>query len=149
MINVKELRKGSFVNYTPLPNDPPEVIIIEEIRHTEVRFSNERGNKQGACPYVCLDGIPLTSEWLEKLGFEKKMFTYPGDPKTEAVEAFIKGKFVIRWIDIGTYASFRTEHIPYYQSINSVPGDMLFVHQLQNNYYCWTNGEELAIKEPV
>lgn len=92
--------------------------------------------------------IPLAPEWLERCGFEKTMYVYPGDPKIEAVEAFIKGAFIIRWIDIGSYASYRTEHIPYPQSRNIVPGDMHYVHQLQNNYFWWTNGEELQIKMP-
>lgn len=95
------------------------------------------------------DPIPLTPEWLERFGFEKKMFTYPGDPKTESVEAYVKGRFVIRWIDIGTNASYKAEWFPWPQSHNLLPGDINYVHQLQNNYYYWTNGEELAITQLV
>lgn len=137
MINTKELRKGNLVHYTPIHGDKPGIVIIEEILHTKVSFSNERGNTEGSCPYGHLSGILLTTEYLERCGFVN-----------------------IGTDELGGWHNYRKK-MPYLHSVSiwkgqggfqfTYDGSVKFihhVHQLQNLFLALT-GEELTIKEPA
>lgn len=83
--------------------------------------------------------IPLTEEWLEKLGFEICGYNQLSWRHTEHIKNFeLDG---INWADAD---------YPEYQFLNYNIGNDIFrihyVHQLQNLYFALT-GEELEIKK--
>lgn len=82
-----------------------------------------------------LRGIPLTEEWLERLGFERHMTTI-WHLETNLCYYVDKEKrfyqFTIYW----------NEEQGFYHSEQSPTENMAFVHQLQNLYFALT-GQEL------
>lgn len=81
--------------------------------------------------------IPLTPEWLERMGFEKS------GPQTWVERLDEYSLLVI--FDDNTYELLDiVEHM----SVRSYDNRIEFVHRLQNLYFALT-GEELTIKEPA
>jgi hypothetical protein len=116
-----ELRIGNYIN-EPL-NENKDPFVVWQIYH------EEGNNKVNGYPITYFSPIPLTEEWLVKLGFNKTEYTHI--------------------YDNGDY-SFRLDRL----SLWDYTGDdgyciavkILHVHQLQNLYFALT-GEELIIKE--
>jgi len=116
MIDARDLRIGNLV-YSPMMND-------------NFKISNLTDEYNPTC-----QPIPLTEEWLVRLGFQK-----------ESKEYFIK---------INNHSNlllfYSTFHDKYYyfadverrQYNSTLP--MLYVHQIQNLYYSLT-GQELEMK---
>lgn len=78
--------------------------------------------------------IPLTEEWLQKFGFEKKK--YP-NPRVWA-NRYVKDRFELGHTFSGLIKN--REHKYYHGG-----RDIQYVHQLQNLYFALT-GEELTVK---
>jgi hypothetical protein len=93
-----------------------------------------------------IEPIPLTPEWLERYGYIEMEYVYSDGSKTNAFVG--KGRrYIIRYFKhIAETPYYGVEHSPYPQSHNCIPGELRYVHQLQNLYYALT-GEELTIKE--
>ena len=132
MMDPKEVRIGNLVNY----NDgeygfDDYVVIIEPHEIHTYRTIAERIKNAEFHP------IPITPEWLERLGFEKRIS--PKGHENWVMYSQHHFAFVLREITpfIGfTYHSYGTDH--------SLQID--HVHQLQNLYHALT-GQELTVKE--
>lgn len=130
MIKANELRIGN------LTTGSRGVRTVQGIRDNRIYFDDDEGTTVYANDERVMP-IPITPEWLERLGFESSI-----SPKGH--ENWIKYDakhlaFVLREITpfIGfTYHSYGTDH--------SV--ELKSVHQLQNIYFALT-GEELTVKE--
>lgn len=108
-MDAKELRIGNLVN-TPMGEF--------KIRGIDLDENNFKDN--------CFDPIPLTEEWLLKMGFEKTRF------------GFWSNKIIIRNSVIDTFR-FRAS-----DSIGHI--DVNHVHTLQNLYFALVE-EELTLKD--
>lgn len=118
MIPQNELRIGNYVSI-PDRNDPATVeqIMKHEITVNEFgRFFNLKH----------IDPIPITEDWLIRLGFKK------GDPTPHAI-----GYFIDRF---GIHYHFK--ECNWY----SWTANIKYVHQLQNLYFAIT-GKELELKQ--
>ena len=94
-----------------------------------IQNANEKGKV-----IVDMTPIPLTEEWLIKMGFEKHN-SYYLSPNKSSVEGFV---------DI---LCFDLENLSFIVDMSEYSGwtvDCKFVHTLQNLYYALTN-EELTI----
>lgn len=133
MIKASELRVGNIVwessSFTPGPDDFDEIIVgaINDI--DKVVLDNQNNIYQ----YDYLYPIPITAEWLLKLGFK-----WNADDKRH-------------FIQIGNtlYIEYDTD-LDYFIAPESWAGSRPWnavnhVHQLQNLYFALT-GEELTIK---
>jgi len=131
MINEKEFRIGNYFKPTDGTAEP-SIVTIDDLR------AWDRGAGYGK-------PIPLTSEWLLKLGFngddyyyEKVLnsFIYPSEGNSYLHLSDEDGS---RW---SIYLSFKHS---IEQSIPIFKYKVIFVHQLQNLYFALT-GEELEMK---
>lgn len=112
-----ELRIGNYVNWINT-QEPHSLYLIEEIR--ELNYHD------------CFVPIPLTEEWLLKLGFKKEHERY--------FNTFIVLRFINNKVDVFNLGvSHDEEYLEFLNSIN-------YVHQLQNLYFALT-GKELQIKK--
>jgi hypothetical protein len=116
-----ELRIGNLVNksYSETHFVPVNVTLWD--------INNIRNNDEVYTP------IPLTEDWLLKLGFKMEEF------------AFTQGKPFRRY-KLGPlcYGTSNGTWSYYSQVIRGIE----YVHQLQNLFFCLT-GEELEVKQPV
>lgn len=76
--------------------------------------------------------IPLTEEWLVKLGFEKLRVT-----KIATIQ-----RYLLHGVNISFYAVSRDF---VFSPIETIKVNLKFIHQLQNLYFALTD-EELTIK---
>lgn len=136
-MDARELRIGGFVN-CKISNDKGtyKVLAIPEWENQpEQPITIDRCPKQ-TVSISQLKPIPLTEEWLLKMGFEKRI-----DRK---YERFSVGKFELEYYshsdDVIDGFYFYCEHVK--------SGDVKIphIHQLQNLYFAIT-GEELTIKK--
>jgi hypothetical protein len=119
-----ELRVGNLV--TPDLDDTNIFNgIVVSVGWGEIKDSQILANKWKYKP------IPLTDEWLKRLGFELGNYSYQDHYK---IDGFM---FACRMSKTGLVCSTTNESIKIYH-----------VHQLQNLYYALT-GEELTLQEPV
>ena len=132
MIDSNEVRIGNLVNYNEDGYGFDDyVVIIEPHEIHTYRTIAERIKNAEFHP------IPITPEWLERLGFEKRIS--PKGHENWVMYSQHHFAFVLREITpfIGfTYHSYGTDH--------SLQID--HVHQLQNLYHALT-GQELTVKE--
>ena len=132
MMDPKEVRIGNLVNYNEDGYGFDDyVVIIEPHEIHTYRTIAERIKNAEFHP------IPITPEWLERLGFEKRIS--PKGHENWVMYSQHHFAFVLREITpfIGfTYHSYGTDH--------SLQID--HVHQLQNLYHALT-GQELTVKE--
>jgi hypothetical protein len=77
--------------------------------------------------------IPLTAEWLERMGFKNDHSTY------EFADGSNNGRLFITWIENDLVAEFGNGD-------RNIPVELKYVHYLQNLYFALT-GEELTIKQ--
>ena len=132
-----ELRIGNFIQY----NSPDHSICFDLV--VGINYSDDfhvhMVELHGRTP-ININGIspiPITPEWLERLGFEKRIS--PKGHENWVMYSQHHFAFVLREITpfIGfTYHSYGTDH--------SLQID--HVHQLQNLYHALT-GQELTVKE--
>lgn len=84
-------------------------------------------------------GIPLTPEWLERMGFTMDInpLIMLGTPDRFLYFAVVRGEF---YPALKTYSEFANEE-PQTASLNRIE----YVHELQNLYWCLC-GKELEVK---
>lgn len=120
-MDAKQLRIGNYVyrENSKLINQKDDVYQIENV------------NRQSASKY---DPIPLTEEWLLKLGFEIEGLRSYYNAELDLTVEFINGKYAFTICD--------QEHAP---AITHYIMHCEFVHTFQNNAYAITS-KELTIK---
>ena len=116
-MKASELRIG---NYLALPTRGEDVVIVEEIFANDFVVCDASSNEWPITDYA---PIPLTEEWLLKLGFE---FSHHGEISND--------NFIIEKYHDG-YHYTGGEGVAFGTPI-------VYVHQLQNLYFALT-GEEL------
>lgn len=142
MIDPKELRIGNLVNTQDGHGVVRAVnlfIATVDVMNCVSEFTDD-----------ALSPIPITPEWLERLGFVNrqnefdewgiKIFDDPHRPNSY----FYTGWFVI-------YAEYKDQIIDHFvcnmgDYRNETDAKFKYVHQLQNLFYCLT-GQELTVKE--
>lgn len=147
MIKANELRLGNKVNSRSKRGyENPGVVTVSGIDSRGINHWSDMG-ASGEHPFEESSGIPLTEEWLRKLGFEKMLDS--ADPDYGPIEwtkeyevSYQKSPaYIVLWPNEGGgNGSFLLDNY------SSAP--LHFVHQLQNLYFALT-GEELTIKEPA
>lgn len=111
-------------------------------------------NTTHPCTYEFVDPVPLTEEWLTKLGFEKgelnwfkKSYTAFGE-----VEDFEERMALTHDVEVAVNTDSKKGCIinktDKDQQGSSLKYNIQFVHQLQNLFFALT-GEELIISETV
>lgn len=145
MIDPKELRIGNFIfddegalvrvvgfspHYHSCRCDEPEgCAIIFDIYSTDGQIRKGYENESDSC-----HPIELTSEWLNKFGFEKV--------KEDIYRIFIGDTI------IGIALTANKENICMvgdFEIVHYLPNKIKDVHSLMNVYY-WLTGEELSLK---
>lgn len=150
-MKANELRIGNYVNSS-----------IEEIGI--LRVSTINNTYINGCDIKFLHPIPLTEEWLIKLGFEKEEpYSWNGNghdwqPETNRTECvdFVKDEYFIRFERWGYESEEQkqwvwSEQVLFYHNEwyarckdNQVYANINYVHNLQNLIFCLT-GEELTL----
>ena len=140
MIDSNEVRIGNLVNY----NDgeygfDDYVVIIEPHEIHTYRTIAERIKNAEFHP------IPITPEWLERLGFEKNQYKYEKINLTETIYTIdVPNDYGGRIIGSDYNGEFK---IRLEGCDEGKVGDFIkYIHQLQNLYHALT-GQELTVKE--
>ena len=129
-LKAKDLRIGNFVTHNYFPTEPKAVTGFKAEKSTELIFINDPSfdviNIEQVKP------IPLTEEWLLKLGFDKLISKSKGF-KSDSYTYTGKCCFIVNFDGKRLWTNFwqGTEYE--------------YVHQLQNLFYALT-GTELTIK---
>jgi hypothetical protein len=128
-MEAKELRLGNYV-LSSYNNDRTSIVTGICEAHIEVQFLERAENMVNGqiCYPSKLNPIPLTEEWLSKIGFEYNYF----EGYSYYLE-IIKHKFGITYV---------IESNSFYCNLGI---DIKYVHQVQNIYFSLT-GKELTIK---
>lgn len=124
MIKANELRIGNKVLCTANKGyGGPGITTVNSIARG-INYWQDMG-ASGEIPFKDIEGIPLTEEWLERMGFEN---VRSGTYGIGCFEIWVQGKQLF-----------------YSESLPNSP-EIKFVHQLQNLYFALC-GEELTIKQ--
>jgi hypothetical protein len=131
-MKITELRLGNIV----------KVISSEYCKIDHISYENVKGMWKSSdgiisstwTPGKGIEPIPLTEEWLVKLGFVEVSVYHP----TPNNRAFERG-----YIHVKIYNSHDIKRIWYKDIV--IDNDYFFIHQLQNLYFALT-GEELIVK---
>lgn len=144
MIDSHELRAGNYVTTSPesplnMPSGIP--VVVFTIGFAECKFLNDLTlpwSQQAPfrIDYRHVHPIPITREWLEKLGFDMD------DDIDEGVIRFLK---VIDGITLRWNGFLEMEVTTQYVTIRFDLDHIKYVHQLQNLYFALT-GQELTLK---
>ena len=124
MINAKELRIGNLVEYriTDKLYERKEWWEVSEIDADDIHWLSKVDTKDED-----FRAIPLTEEWLLKLGFKKERERY--------FNTFIVLRFINNKVDaFNLGVSHDDEYLEFLNSIN-------YVHQLQNLHFALTHRE--------
>lgn len=128
-MEVRELRIGNLVTVQAKDLDDNPAPMILELKHIDFMRILSGNNK--ALP------IPLTEEWLIKLGFKKKGSHYYEIPNNQVLELeYIK-------TNLGEFYQIITKRLV--EPRTAVGNKFKYVHQLQNLFFALT-GTELEIK---
>ena len=152
MIDPKELRIGNMIHLRHKQSAPDEWCVHEVtvlgIHENGIQFKKPSGVNSLIVDLDMLDPIPITPEWLERLGFEKH------DGRSYRIDLAAKTNVYRSYFIIHTCTWIATGDTPFdFYSIDGNYGEISMarfscVHQLQNLYFALT-GEELKIKEKV
>jgi hypothetical protein len=126
MINVQELRIGNYVD-CERPRYYEKFITVESVCFDSINLNFREYELEKLQP------IPLTEEWLLKLGFIKS--------KLEGYDVHFK--YSHHLLHSSITALYNAE---FSLLLDNVARGIKYVHQLQNLYFALT-GEELTIKE--
>jgi hypothetical protein len=130
MLNPRELRIGNLIYVKPYSFEP-------EIEYEVTDLSEEgtnllaRGDAEWYYRLSDMFPIPLTEEWLVRLGFSKNKFKN-SIGEHWGLDVFIYDKYGLNIITSDEQIIFLSE--------------IKYVHQLQNIYFALT-GEELKLKQ--
>jgi hypothetical protein len=132
MINTKELRIGNYVNVNIRGASSPMQETVDSIGDNgiNIQWLHEMTDYEYSSENI--DPIPLTVEWLEKLGFEKKI-DEDGD------EYWVNNHVELY------YWEFAIEEDNGFYFMSKYEIKIKSVHQLQNVFYFITDGAELQL----
>lgn len=135
MIEPKELRIGNILK------DGARVIALSD---DNIRIVEKSGFEYDSICNMPAHGEPLTSEWLERFGFEKHEDLPPSYkiPNIDGWPIFVEG-VLIDYVDgkIQSQAMCFSVQVQMEYEIAKIK----YVHQLQNLYFALT-GQELELK---
>jgi len=137
MIDLRELRIGNIIQPSKEWREKYPKQTAEQPYHHYVGFTDERNT----------DPIPITPEWLERLGFEKYDFMEVQSYKEPYCIDIHNGNTISeRELFVISHGMVQIQHI-YEKDITSCvfPVNVKYVHQLQNLIHAIT-GNELTIK---
>lgn len=132
MINSSELKIGNLIQWN---EEVPAIVAVTGIHKDSIDFD---GQYKGLMSVERFNPIPLTDDWISKLGFENSEKEFGigfYHPNTMLFELYRKNK------EFGYYYSVRHSNSMVYV----LSEHLKYVHQLQNLYFCLT-GQELIIK---
>lgn len=122
-LQATELRIGNLLSFSGEP------VAINAGFIYDCDYWNRNPERQDAVLFENVEPIPLTAEWLERLGFQTSGGTYYEKDGIGLITGYaVDGTFVCG-------NSFGSRHTHFYD-----------VHQLQNLYFALT-GEELMIQK--
>ena len=125
MIQANELRIGNLVNF----GDSTLIVDINVLKDLDVYNQHK------------IEPIPLTEEWLVKLGFEKRKDKTP-KIALDIVCVWNKKQFFFFYESKNNLIAIDFLNSDYFGTKTT---EIQYVHQLQNLYFALT-GEELTIK---
>ena len=140
-MEAKELRIGNYIDVPGKNTVGAVVSVVHSLNNMSVYLGGLHvpdSIKGETVKYHECEGIPLTPEWLEWLGFPETLQTWNDGSKATI---FRKGKYFLERLlhDETTFALAR---------INTTGGEFManvnYIHQLQNLYFALT-GEELNL----
>lgn len=142
MIKANEIVKGRFFNVPIKDQSPFRIDCIEYLSVGNGKvgmYPNIDGKvREDVHPLTWeiqdLSPIPLSPEWLERLGFLNIAGSFRKDGLYKMEFVFYVKEGILRYQTKGSGFSIELEHIQY-------------VHQLQNLYFAFT-GEELTLTTP-
>ena len=141
MIDPKELRIGNLVYYKYLRSAPDERVygeaVISGIHENGFQFKKITGNHSLVMDLKDFDPIPITPEWLERLGFD-----LDEDDGGRSVQVG-NNCSIYHYPDYGFCIHYEFT-APNFHEFNQWH-QPTSVHQLQNLFFCLC-GEELKIK---
>lgn len=139
-LTARDLRIGNLVN-SPIQNEIVKLVAIEQGNRPITLGKDGTSSFSG---FDCLEGIPLTEEWLLKFGFEK-VITDTEDAYGIDYNLEVPDICYISYSDDFSCAIYGSEYASK-NSIGAVPNwnSIKYVHGLQNLYFALT-GEELTI----
>jgi hypothetical protein len=127
MINQNELRIGNILNFAFKESDPISIVTVDTIYREDLGYTHEDGT--GKMPLKYFSGIPLSLEWLERMGFKESVFTIGLGNIRGFFSAANGGSAVcLRDMNSNTQSRYLTT-----------------VHDIQNLYYALT-GKEIPIQ---
>lgn len=125
MIQASELRIGNWVSNGEVDYQ----ITAATIMHLTVRPND-----------AIVLPIPITPEWLERMGFERRISTHFIEYHIGTNEITHDWLFSITWLN--DPERIKAPNVPFYRNGRHT---IYFIHQLQNLYFALT-GEELILK---
>ncbi len=134
-LEAKDLRIGNLV-YGVAGNKKivAEVTDLDNVNLTEYPIWLASKDGDGEDEYESIEPIPLTEEWLLKLGFEYDEFSDEDNPFLD-----------LRYNRFLFQSDKSVNYNTVYLTINKTDIKIKYVHELQNIFYCLT-GNELEIK---
>lgn len=140
MIEARELRIGNLVYASLDENDNPEPCQVTQLRNRGIVWSSDLGpNPKGEnyTSYENVEPIPLTEDWLTKLGFTKIQegdMAHPEIWRITYCRVLVETNFDLQNRDPCEYRWFEgNTNVPLY-----------YVHDLQNLFFA-LSGKELTI----
>lgn len=132
MLTAQELRMGNYVEY--FSKNPFEEWAywweMIQIDARDIVYIDTYSNTPDYRP------IPITEDWLVKLGFGINKNAY-----------IIKSKFLLKKVDSVNYeVKFWTDASSFAKNLLRIELNIKYIHQLQNLYFALT-GRELTIKQ--
>jgi len=128
MIKANEIRVNNMIQY----ND--YIAVVTNINKSTVRIDIDNELEDLFIDYESASSIPLTEEWLLKLGF---YLNDNGEPEIKTNEDYALSIS----INCAPY-KYTAWHVLERESKYYMMAEVKFVHQVQNLFYCLT-GEEL------
>jgi len=146
MIRATELRIGNIVGMN-LSKYPNNWFVILEVADSNIKTTDDwwtpfkRGRETSFYQPEDMEGIPITEEWLLKLGFKK----WDSGDNCYIKKYHAQGELIVfNWLTLAAQASDVKEG-EYYFMFHNLIHIIKYVHQLQNLYFALT-GNELELK---
>ncbi|HET6255847.1 MAG TPA: hypothetical protein VFE32_17350 [Puia sp.] len=141
MINGRELRIGNIATVANLTGSVTSLTVCED-GDADITMSFSPGYDYSP---EQLDPVPLSEEWLEKIGFETVEENWEPSVGDAVGKLFYNNMSVIRQRDTGKF-HLLLDGGPDEHEYGFAGIELKAVHQLQNLYFALT-GEELPVKE--
>lgn len=122
MIQNTELRVGNL-----FMGGMDEILEVCAILATGVNYKTADNKGGGWCPFPGMKPIPLTEDWLVRLGFHKLPLNY-------GIQIDHEKSFQIAWNDVNKWYCYFEQSTQHDYDLVLMRNDLGYVHQLQNLY---------------